>query len=282
MEVNDLLSTGVVAAVIVMILYSAIRRMLDLPKVPALVWPVLLLAAAMPSYMAYVVLNPGQIYDKAEVRAFKDTFDLEIPADEDYALMVTALLGPEDEEQQTDKTAYTLRYELKGEEHRVTGTIRRDSGSDEIEVDVESGETVREHGRRRSGGIGEDLQDRFDIIGNGGKMKGTVTNWQGAAAQVLFVEVVKAPPPPSILWLLGLSISLIAVFVEAKYGVTEFAANVGLLTMYGVFLRDGVTPLDTYQGVGMAVLPAAIVGLLLIGSMGTVAGKYMNSKRAKS
>ena len=113
MEVNDLLSTGVVGAVIVMILYSAIRRMLDLPRVPGLVWPVLFLAAAMPSYMAYVVLNPGEIYDKAEVRAFKDTFEVDIPAgEEDYALMVTALLAPEDEDEQTDKTAYTMRYEL--------------------------------------------------------------------------------------------------------------------------------------------------------------------------
>lgn len=279
MEVNDLLSTGVVGAVIVMILYSAIRRMLDLPRVPGLVWPVLLLAAAMPSYMAYVVLNPGEIYDKAEVRAFKDTFEVDIPGDTEYALMVTALLGPEDEDKQTDKTAYTMRYELGGQEHRITGTIRRDSGSDEIEVDVESGETVRENGRRRSGGIGEDLQDRFDIKGNGGKLKGTVTNWQGEAAQVLFVEVVKAPPPPPLLWMVGLGISMLAIAIEAKFGISEFAANVGLLTMYGVFLRDGVTPLDTYQGVGMAVLPAAIVGLLLIGSMGTIAGKYANSKR---
>ncbi len=279
MEMNDLLSTGVVGAVIVLILYSAIRRMLDMPRVPGFVWPVLLLAAAMPSYMAHAVLNPGEVYDKAEVRAFKDTFELEIPADTEYALMVTALLGPEDEEKQTDKTAYTMRYELGGEEHRVTGTIRRDSGSDELEVDVESGETVRENGRRRSGGIGEDLQDRFDIVGKGGKLKGTVTNWQGEAAQVLFVEVVKAPPANSLLWMVGLGISLLAIIIEAKFGITEFAANVGLLTMYGVFLRDGVTPLDTYQGVGMAVLPAAIVGLLLIGSMGTVAGKFLGSKK---
>ena len=66
MEVNDLLSTGVVAAVIILIFVSTVRRLLDLRKVPFVVWPVILIASAMPSYMAYTVLNPGEIYDKAE------------------------------------------------------------------------------------------------------------------------------------------------------------------------------------------------------------------------
>jgi hypothetical protein len=283
MEMNDLLSTAVVAAVIVMIFFSTIRRMLDLKSIPFIMWPVLLLAAAMPSHMAYTVLNPGEIFDKAEVRAQKDTFTLEVPADGEYALMVTALLGPEVEDGQTDKTAYTMRLELSGEEHRVTGTIRRDSGSNDVEVDVESGNSsVREHGRRRSGGLGEDLQDRFDIAGSGATLKGTVTNWKGAAAQVLFLEIVKAPPKASLLWAIALSISLVSVLIEAKYVVTEFAGNIGLLTMYAVFLRDGVTPLDTYQGVGLAVLPAAIVGLLLVGVAGQLATKYAQSKRRQA
>jgi len=280
MDVNDLLSTGVVAAVIVLIFFSTVRRMMDLQKIPLFMWPVLLLAGAMPSVMAYTVLNPGEIFDKAEVRAQKDTFKLSIPAEGEYALMVTALLGPEDEEKNTDNTAYTMRLELGGEEHRVTGTIRRDSGSNEVEVDVEAGNSsVREAGRRRSGRLGEDLQDRFDIVGSGGVLEGTVTNWKGEAAQVLFLEVVRAPPKASLLWAVALFISLLGVLIEANYGVTEFAGNVGLLTMYGVFLRDGVTPLDTYQGVGLAVLPAAIVGLLLVGLSGQLATKYVQSRR---
>jgi len=283
MEVNDLLSTGVVAAVIILIFVSTVRRLLDLPKVPFFVWPVILLASAMPSYMAYTVLNPGEIFDKAEVRAYKDTFEVDVPADGDYALMVTALLGVEDEEKNTDNTAYTMRYEMGGAEHRLTGIIRRDSGSDEVEVDVEAGNSsVREHGKRRSGGLGEDLQDRFDIEGKGGTLKGTVTNWKGAAAQVLFLEVVKAPPAASHLWIVAICISILGVLIEAKYSVTEFAGNVGLLTMYGVFLRDGVTPLDTYQGVGLAILPAAIVGLLAVGVAGQMATKYVQAKQGPS
>jgi hypothetical protein len=69
------------------------------------------------------------------------------------------------------------------------------------------------------------------------------------------------------------------VAIEAKYSVTEFAGNVGLLTMYGVFLRDGVTPLDTYTGVGLAVLPAALVGLLAVGVAGQMATKYVQAKQ---
>ena len=279
MEINDLLSTGVVAAVILLIFLSTVRRLLDLPKVPFLVWPVIVIASAIPSFMAYTVLNPGEIFDKAEVRAQKDTFKLEIPADGEYALMITALLGVEDEEQNTDNTAYTMRYEIGGSEHRMTGVIRRDSGSNEVEVDVEAGNSsVREHGKRRSGGLGEDLQDRYDIKGNGGTLEGTVTNWKGAAAQVLFLEVVKAPPATSHLWFAALFISVLGVLIEGKFGVTEFAGNVGFLTMYGVFLRDGVTPLDTYQGVGLAVLPAAIVGLLVVGLSGQLASKLMAPK----
>ena len=95
---------------------------------------------------------------------------------------------------------------------------------------------------------------------------------------MLFLEVVKAPPAASHLWLAALLISLLGIIIEGKYGVTEFAGNVGLLTMYGVFLRDGVTPLDTYQGVGLAVLPAAIVGLLGVGLTGQLASKFMAPK----
>jgi len=279
MEVNDLLSTGVVSAVIILIFVSTVRRLLDLPKVPILVWPVILLASVVPSYMAYTVLNPGEIFDKAEVRAQKDTFSLEIPADGSYALMVTALLGPEDEDKNTDNTNYTFRYEMGGSEHRMTGHIRRDSGSNEVEVDVDAGNSsVREFGKRRSGGLGEDLQDRHDIKGSGSTLQGRVTNWKGEAAQVLFLEVVKAPPSPAQLWLVALLVSFLGVIIEGKYGVTEFAGNVGFLTMYGVFLRDGVTPLDTYQGVGLAVLPAAIVGLLGVGLTGQLASKILAPK----
>jgi len=271
------LSVLVVAGVILLVLVPAFRRMLDLQKVPLLAWPVMLCAGALPSYMAYTVLNPGEIYDKAEVRAYKDTFEVDIPA-EGHALMVTALLGPESEDVGADKTAYTIRYEMGGEEHRAVGTVRRKSGDDSIEVDIDVGETVRERGKRRSGGLGEDLQDRFDLEGPGGKLTGTVVNWEGAAAQVLFIEVIKAPPPATWLWLMAIAISAGAIIVESWFAADKFTGDIGFLAMYGVFLRDGVTPLDTYQGVGMAVLPAAIVGWFMVAGLGFLVTKYVQSK----
>jgi hypothetical protein len=274
------ISVVVVSAVILLVLIPAIRRMLDLQKIPWLAWPVMLAAGAFPSYMAYTVLNPGPIYDKAEVRQShekdKRPFSLEIPGD-GYALMVTALLGPEQEDVPTDKTAYTLRYELGGEEHRVIGTIRRKSGDDGIDVNADATETMRETGRRRSGGLGEDLQDRFDIEGGQGTLTGRVANWDGDAAVVLFLEVVKAPPPEGILWLIALIISGLAIVVEVKYGAEKFTGDIGFLAMYGVFIRDGVTPLDTYKGVGLAVLPAAIVGWFLVAGTAFLIGKYTRS-----
>ena len=275
-----MISLLVVSSVILLVLIPALRRMLDLQKIPWLAWPVMLMAGAFASYMAYTVLNPGEIYDSVEVRQDdereKKTFNLEIPG-EGYALMVTALLGKEVEDVPTDKTSYTLRYEVGGEEHRAIGTIRRKSGDDGLDVNSDVSETIRETGRRRSGGLGEDLQDRFDLDGGGGTLVGRVANWDGQAAAVLFLEVVKAPPPSGILWLIAILISALAVVVEVKYGADKFTGDIGFLVMYAVFIRDGVTPLDTYKGVGMAVLPAAIVGWFFVAGMAFVISKYTTS-----
>jgi hypothetical protein len=255
MEVADILSIGVVILVILLVLLPAIHRMLDLVKIPLLAWPVMLMAGLMPSFMAYTVLNPG-----------------------DYAVMITAMLGEEDEDRPTDKTAFTIRYERGGDEFTIAETIRRKSGDDAIDVEMEQGETVRERGKLRSGTIGEKLQYREDIKGEGAKLRGEVTNWQGEAAQVLFIEVVKAPPKQSLLWIIALGICALAILTEAKFGADKFTGDIGFLTMYGVFLRDGVTPLDTYQGVGMAVLPAAIVGFFGVAGIGFLVTKATRSK----
>ncbi|MGB0637927.1 MAG: hypothetical protein ACPGTU_01260 [Myxococcota bacterium] len=281
MEVADILSIGVVVLVILLVLLPAIHRMLDLVKIPLLAWPVMLMAGLMPSFMAYTVLNPGTVYDKAEVRGDDDKFELDIPTDGDYAVMITAMLGEEDEDRPTDKTAFTIRYERGGDEFTIAETIRRKSGDDAIDVELEQGETVRERGKLRSGTIGEKLQYREDIKGKGSKLRGEVTNWQGEAAQVLFIEVVKAPPKQSLLWMIALGICALAILTEAKFGADKFTGDIGFLTMYGVFLRDGVTPLDTYQGVGMAVLPAAIVGFFGVAGIGFLVTKSVRSK-AKS
>jgi hypothetical protein len=278
MEVADILSIGVVVLVILLVLLPAIHRMLDLVKIPLLAWPVMLMAGIMPSFMAYTVLNPGTVYDKAEVRGDNDKFELDVPTDGDYAVMITAMLGDEDEDRPTDKTAFTLRYERGGDEFTIAETIRRKSGDNAIDVELEQGETVRERGKLRSGSIGEKLQYREDIKGDGSKLRGEVTNWQGEAAQVLFIEVVKAPPKQSLLWLIALTICALAILTEAKFGADKFTGDIGFLTMYGVFLRDGVTPLDTYQGVGMAVLPAAIVGFFGVAGVGFLVTKYMRGK----
>ena len=275
-----MISTAVVVGVILLVLIPAIRRMFDLPKIPILAWPVMLMAAGFPAYMAYTVLNPGEVYDTAEVRANKDKFSVDVPG-EGYALMVTALLGAEREDIPSDKTSYTIRYELDNQEHRMVGTIRRKSGDDSIDVNIDGGEAVRETGRRRSGGLGEDLQDRFDLKGSGGTMEGFVTNWEGQAATVLILEVVKAPPPSSLLWLIALVICVLAIAVEAGFGADKFTGDIGFLALYAVFLRDGVTPLDTYKGVGLAVLPAAIVGWVLVAGIAFLVVKYTSAKGEK-
>jgi len=278
-------SIALLSSVILLVLIPATRRMMDLQKIPWLAWPVMIAAGAFPAYMAYTVLNPEYVVvDGEQVQADvrkdhekdKKEFSMEVPG-EGYALMITAILGPEQEDRATDKTNYAMRLKLDGVEQSVVGHMRRKSGDGSSEVDLDISETARDSGRRRAGGLGEDLQDRVDIKGGGGTLTGRLTNWDGDAASVLILELVKAPPAAKYLWLIALIICVLAIVVEVKYGADKFTGDIGFLSMYAVFIRDGVTPLDTYKGVGLAVLPAALVGWFLVAGTAFLIGKYVGT-----
>ncbi len=261
-----MLSALVIAVVIVAILGPTIKRLLDLKDPPLAAWPLMLLAAASPIVMGYIVLNPGQPYDQGDISALHDTITLEAPAGS--SLIVTAILAEDPKGPQAGKTAYALALSGDGWADKAIGEVRRKvEDDDSVDVDVLDGQQLTESGRKRLGKWGEDLQARFDLPGQG-PVTIEVTNIAGEAADGLSIQVVKSPPPPWLLWPLAIGLGIIALVVELRRGPTQLAGDVAFLSLYGVFLRDGVTPADSFQQIAFAAAPAAIVGWGIFASIG--------------
>lgn len=272
-----MLAALIIAGVIIMTVGSIVKRLMDYSDVPWFIWPALLLAAAAPSYVAYQVLNPGDVVDSAVVHAMKDVVELDVP--DGYAIMVTADLNDEiDENEPNSKTtAYSLALKSDAWAESSSGTIRRKSAGGGPDIDLMAGNGISESGKQRSGKWGEDLQDRIDLK-KSGHVEVRVTNWQGLAAKALRLDVLPGPPSGLILWGLVGFLSAIGLLLEVRYGLDRVSGDLAFLALWAVFLRDGVTPLDDFQRVGYAVLPAALLGWGLVAGIAWVAVKYITSK----
>lgn len=270
-----MLAAGILVAIIVAILGSGAKRLIDLGALHPVVIVAMIGCAALPSWVSYTVLEPGEPVDTATVRKVKDTVSLEVP--EGYAIMATANLTDEDEDPESEKTAYT--FKLKGTDwgHKESGTFKRKGAGGGPDVSIDGGQGVTDSTRRRSGALGEDTQDRIDPLGHG-PVEIEVTNWQGGAALSIDLDVVKGPPPAALVWALAIFVSLLGVFGEVRYGADRIAGDIGVLAMWAVFLRDGVTPLDDFQGVAKALLPAAFLGWGAAGGLAWLGVKYVVSR----
>ena len=105
------------------------------------------------------------------------------------------------------------------------------------------------------------------------------TNWTGKAAIALTLDIVKAPPP---IWMVYVIIGLLCplgIFLDIRYGTDRLSGDVGLLTFFALFLRDGVTPLDDYQEVAFAIAASALVGGLAVGGVAAGAEKLFGKYR---
>ena len=139
---------------------------------------------------------------------------------------MTATLVDIDEDEtdpQKLKTAYNLKVAGERWEQSASGLIKRDSAGADDAVDV-AGAGVRESGRKRSGRLGEDLQDRFEFRGSG-PVELDVTNWSGTAAETLDLEVVEAPPSKGVLWGAVVVLSLIGLLLEIRFERTSWRAT---------------------------------------------------------
>jgi hypothetical protein len=250
-------SVVVVALIIGATFVANARRLLDAKQAPLVGWFGLLAAAALPCWMAYCVLVPGETVDSAEVGGLHTTASVQVPVD--HALLVTATLNEDEDVADAGRTSYTLAVNGTDWHQTLTGTIRRKSAGGGPDVDLLDGDAIRESGRRRKGAWGEDLEERYDLEGTG-TIQVEVTNWEGEAAQALFLQVIPAPPKNGLLWSLAGILTIFGIWIEVRARADKFAGDLAFLALYGVFLRDGVTPSDDFQPVAMAILPAALLG----------------------
>jgi hypothetical protein len=255
------LAALVIAGVSILTLGSLIKRLMDLNAMNPVLIPFMLLAAASPGYVAYAVLNPGPAVATAEVSGIDQSVKLDVP--EDHSLMITATLAELTEEERKEpggeKTVYYLNIQGQGWEDAADGTMQSESAGGGPDIDLAGGQGISESGRRRPGKWGEDIQDRADLKGSG-PVEVSVTNWQGRAVEKLVLEVVPAPPPAAATWAVVVLVTLVGLFYEVRDNAERLSSDLAFLALWGVFLRDGVTPLDDFDQVAWAMAPAALLG----------------------
>lgn len=280
-----MISALIIGAVVILTVGWQIKYLMERKAQPLVGALLLLIAGSIPGYVGWKTLQPAHLDPAAgqyQAKVSQQITEAKLDIPDGHALLVTATLVDLDEDEtdpQKLKTAYNLKVRGSNWEQSASGLIKRDSAGADDAVDV-GGAGVRESGRRRSGRLGEDLQDRFEFRGSGAVTL-DVTNWSGTAAETLDLEIVEAPPPKSLLWAAVVLLSLVAMVLEVRFGADQLAGNVAFLALWAVFLRDGVTPLDDWQEISKAVLPSALLGWGAVGGMAYLGVKAMTSGGSK-
>lgn len=264
----------VLALVIGLNLGFLVKRLRDFNALTVFVWPLMIAAAIAPSYVAYMVLNPGESVQTVEVSDEGDVVELSIP--ENHSIMVTAVLTEDTDEAGNDKTDYNLRLKGKGWEQSFDETIKRDAGSGGPDVDAMDDQRIEDVGSRK-GSLRENLQDRIDLK-NHGDITLEVTNWSGRAAEKFVLEVVPAPPSDVAMWGFTVLITFFSLVLGVRNNAERLASDLAFLALWAVFLRDGVTPLDDVRGVGFALAPAAIIGWLGVAGIEYLVINFFHSR----
>lgn len=265
----------ILAGVIGLTLGFIVKRLQDFNAMSIWVWPLMFLAGAAPCLVAYTTLHPGAAVDVAEVAAEKDSVQMHVPPN--HSLMVTAVLTEESDEPGTDKTHYNLKVKGTGWEVSADGTMKRESASGGTKIDALGQQGIEEIGGKRGSKLGEDLQDRHDLK-ESGDVTVTVTNWQGLAVEKLILEVVPSPPSDVLMWSYTVIITLLALVLGVRDNAERLASDLAFLCLWGVYMRDGVTPLDDWQEVGLALVPAALTGWLAVAGLEYLVINYFHSR----
>ncbi len=271
----------IIVGVVVAVMVTGGKRLLDQKGAPILAWILLIAAAAMPVAIGRQTIDPGPHLASDTVYGEKETIELRNPGP-GHALLVTATLAEETEEEDAkesqDKTAYALTVNGGGWTQQVDGNFKRKSAKGGPEIDIQGGEGITDATAKKGGKWGEDRQDRFDLAGDG-VFEVTVTNWTGKAAIAIECAVVKAPYPTTYIWPAIIVVCLGAVFVDVRFGTDRISGDIGLLAFFALFLRDGITPLDDYQQVVFAIAASALVGGVAVGGVGAGAEKLFGKHR---
>ncbi len=225
---------------------------------------------------AWICLFPGTVHDSVEL-APKATERVEVGAGQ--ALLVTASFPPLDRDPTADEetTAFAVRVAGDGWEQKLIDEVRR-SGAGEKRIG-DGGSGVSDGGKRR-GGIGEELQHRYRLVGEGSVLL-EVTNWHGEAAEHLLVEVIDAPPSEGPLALLAFGLLLLGAVCDGRYKTDRLSADLGFLGMLALFVADRVTPLGSWFHVIGTLVTALFVGGFGGMAAGAIGKKVFGSAQDK-
>ena len=246
----------VVAVVIGVVVVPAVLRLRNFPKLPLATWPSLVLATAAPSVMTWNLLLPPPPTMTVDMSGTGGKADLTVPPQ--HSVLVTGILSDADDAS-ANKTDYSIKFTGSDWFQQESGAIRR-KADNSLDIDELGGEAVRGSQKTRGGSRwGEDLQERFDLEGSG-DVKAELTLWNGKAASAIELAVIPSPIPTVVLVALGVVLTCVGLWIEVRNKVDRFGRDLGILTFYAVFLRHGTTPVDAFQGVLSAILPAFLIG----------------------
>jgi hypothetical protein len=271
------MSLAVLAIITFGVAVSTTVRMRSAAKVPPLFWIAMLIASAIPIAVGTVVLSPKESVSTANLSSIGQSETMKLP--EGHSLLVTAELAPlENEDPSSLKTDYALKVKGMGWSQTLVGIVERESEDGGADVDVYEGQGISSGKTRRASGLREDLQERYDLVGNGDILV-TVSNLQGSAAHALRVESIPSPPPALLLWPLAIFFSALGIYYETWRNCEKVSGDIAFLAMYAPFLADSVTPLDGYMGVALAAVPAAFLSWGAVAGCAYLASKYRETTR---
>jgi hypothetical protein len=246
----------VVAVVIGVVVVPAVLRLRNFPKLPVLTWPLLVVATIVPAGMTWNLLMPPPPVMVVDMSGNGGKAELEVPPN--HSVLVTGILS-EDDDESAKKTDYSIKFTAPGWFQQESGAVRR-KADNALDVDELGGEAVRGSTRSRGGSRwGEDIQERFDFQGSG-TVKAELTLWNGKAAKAIELAVIPSPVPTILLVAIAVVLTSVGLWIEVRQKVDRFGRDMGILTFYAVFLRHGTTPVDAFQGVLSAILPAFLIG----------------------
>ena len=265
----------VICSIVIIVLLETVRRMRGAARVPFFFWFLLILSAAAPIGVGWMVLNPGEAVGQAEVKAMKDHAQLTVP--EGHSLLVTGILSDiKDDEKGSSKTSYSLKVQGSDWKQSLSGTVTKDNENSGPELDGVSGQGISETGTKKIAKSGENLQERFSLAGHG-TIDILVGNYQGNAASSLLIEVIPSPPSSVMVWGFAFLISFFGIYFEAWKKCDKVAGDLAGLSMYPIFLCDGITPTASWRDVALSFLPGAFLGWGVVAGLAWLFAKYVAS-----
>jgi hypothetical protein len=267
----------VVALVIGVVVVPAVLRLRNFSKLPIATWPSFVLATAAPIVMTWNLLMPPPPTMTVDMSGTGGKADLTVPPQ--HSVLVTGILSDADDAS-ANKTDYSIRFTGPDWFQQESGAIRR-KADNSLDIDELGGEAVRGAQKTRGGSRwGEDLQERFDFEGSG-DVKAELTLWNGKAASAIELAVIPSPIPTVALVALAVVLTCVGLWIEVRNKVDRFGRDLGILTFYAVFLRHGTTPVDAFQGVLSAILPAFLIGEGIPGGIAWLLTREPKGKRGR-